>query len=170
MPSIFVWKASGPCTSKKQLRYYSGSNWFLEDNDYSSRSFIFLDQIVLSEFDDSVITYHAKQMPQDWVGTELLEVTQVPYEHIKSDNYGTLERIGDWMRFTSKREFEYDERSLAREFNAIKRWMVQRGDREPTVSAGGGQVQTVPNNNNRHMHYRKNYNHGHPKQRPSAAI
>jgi hypothetical protein len=172
MPSIFIWKASEPCTSKRQLRYYSGSNWFLEDNDYSSKSYVFLDQIVLSEFDNSVITYHAKRMPQDWVGTELLEVIQVPYEHIKSDNYGTLEHIGNWMRFTSKGEFEYDEESLAREFNTIKRWMTLRREtcvtNELPPSNNNHRKQTNPSNNHTHMHHKKNYNHGRPKPRGAA--
>jgi hypothetical protein len=169
MPSIFVWKASEPCTSKKQLRYYSGSNWFLEDNDYSSKSYLYLDQIVLSELDNSVITYRAKRMPQDWVGTELLEVIQVPYEHIKSDNYGTLERIGNWMRFISRGEFEYDEVTLAREFTAIKHWMTQRRETKELSSSNNNRYrQTIPDSDNTHVHHKKNYNHGRPKPRRAA--
>ena len=126
MPSIFVWKADEPNTSKKQIRYYSGSNWTLEDNDYSSKSYMFLDQIVIPGFNDSVITFHAKLMPQDWTGSELLEVTNVPYEQIKSDNYGTLEKIGDWMRFTSKNEIEFESESLQSELVHIKKWMTEK--------------------------------------------
>jgi hypothetical protein len=126
MPSIFVWKADEPNISKKQIRYYSGSNWALEDNDYSSKSYMFLDQIVIPGFNDSVITFHAKLMPQDWTGSELLEVTNVPYEQIKSDNYGTLEKIGDWMRFTSKNDTEFDSESLQEELVHIKKWMTEK--------------------------------------------
>jgi hypothetical protein len=125
MPSIFIWKVEEPNTSKKQIRYYSGSNWTLEDNDFSSKSYIFLDQIVIPGFNDSVITYRAKQMPQDWVGTELLEVSNVPFEQIKSDNYGTLDKIGNWMRFISKNEIEFDTESLQNEVTKIKKWMSE---------------------------------------------
>jgi hypothetical protein len=125
MPSIFVWKADEPNISKKQIKYYSGSNWILEDNDHSSKSYMFLDQIVIPGFNDSVITFHIKLMPQDWTGSELLEVTNVPYEQIKSDNYGTLEKVGDWMRFTTKNEIEFDSESLQTELLRIKKWMTE---------------------------------------------
>ena len=123
MPSIFIWKADAPNTSKKTIRFYSGSNWALEDNDYSSKSYMYLDQIVISESDNSVITFRSKDMPQDWVGTELLEVSNVPYEFVKSDTYGTLEKVGDWMRFTTKAETEFNEDFLKNEFSNIKKWM-----------------------------------------------
>ena len=126
MPSIFIWKDVVANTSKKQIKYYSGSNWMLEDDDYSSKSYMFLDQIVIPGFNDSVITFRATLMPQDWVGSELLEVTCVPYEKIKSDNYGTLEKVGDWMRFTSKNEVEFDSESLQNELVRIKKWMVEK--------------------------------------------
>jgi len=125
MPSIFVWKADEPTTSKKQIRYYSGSNWALEDNDYSSKSYMFLEQIVIPGFNDSVITFHTKLMPQDWTGSELLEVTNISYEQIKSDNYGTLEKLGDWMRFTSKNEIEFNSESLQNELLCIKKWITE---------------------------------------------
>jgi hypothetical protein len=126
MPSIFVWKADEPTTSKKQIRYYSGSNWALEDNDYSSKSYMFLEQIVIPGFNDSVITFHTKLMPQDWTGSELLEVTNLSYEQIKSDNYGILEKLGDWMRFTSKNEIKFDSESLQNELLNIKKWMTEK--------------------------------------------
>jgi hypothetical protein len=126
MPSIFIWKSEAPNTSKKQIRFYSGSNWALEDYDFSSKSYMFLDQIVIPGFNNSVITYHAKLMSQDWTGSELLEVSLVPYEQIKSDNYGTLERIGNWMRFISKREIDFDEESLKLEINHIEKWMTEK--------------------------------------------
>jgi hypothetical protein len=126
MPSIFIWKADAPNTSKKTIRFYSGSNWALEDADYSSKSYIYLEQIVISESDNSVITFHTKDMPQDWVGTELLEVTNVPYEVVKSDGYGTLEKIGDWVRFTSKNEINFELHSLKNEYSNIKKWINQK--------------------------------------------
>jgi hypothetical protein len=126
MPSIFIWKAAAPSTSKKTIRFYSGSNWVLEDSDYSSKSYIYLEQIVISESDNSVITFHTKDMPQDWVGTELLEVTNVPYEMVKSDGYGTLEKLGTWMRFTSKNKINFEIDSLKGEFANIKKWINQK--------------------------------------------
>jgi hypothetical protein len=123
MPSIFVWKSDTINTSKKQIRYYSGSNWSLEDDDYSSKSYMFLNQIVIPGFNDSVITFNAKKMPQNWVGSHLLEVTNVAYEHIKTDNYGTLDRIGEWMRFISKHDIEFDSESLQNELVCIKKWI-----------------------------------------------
>jgi hypothetical protein len=166
MPSIFIWKATEPTTSKKQLRYYSGSNWFLEENDYSSKSYMFQEQIVLSEFDNSVITYRAKKMPQDWVGHELLEVIQVPYEHIKSDRYGTLERIGNWMRFIQREETEYNEESLACEYNMIKNWMGAP-KRESSSPAERQQPQSYHRPHN-HRNYTGHYNKNTSRPPPPA--
>jgi hypothetical protein len=102
MPSIFVWNSVEPNTSKDSVRYYSGSNWFLEDIDGVSRSFLLQGQDVIldSVLGDKVIIFDSKEMNKDWVGTELLEVTQLPYKHIKSDDVGSLVMIGDWFRFT----------------------------------------------------------------------
>ena len=123
MPSIFIWKSNKQNTSKKTIRVYSGSNWILEDNDYSSKSYLYLEQIVISGFNDTVITFNIKNMPQDWTGSELLEVTQMPYELIKSDNYGTLEQIGNWMRFTCLKDIEYNKETLETELVNIQNWM-----------------------------------------------
>jgi hypothetical protein len=123
MPSIFIWKSDTPNISKKTIRVYSGANWVLEDNESSSKSYIYLEQIVISESDNSVITFNSKDMPQDWVGSELLEVSNVPYKIIKVDKYGMLEHIGNWMRFTSNNQIEFTEKSLKNEFNQIKKWI-----------------------------------------------
>jgi hypothetical protein len=124
MPSIFIWKSDKPCSSNKTIKYYSGSNWVLEDNDNYSKSYMYLEQIVISGFNDSVITFNIKKMPQDWVGSELLEVSTLPYQYIKSDNYGTLEQIGNWMRFTLNGDIEYTNEKLEEELIAIKKWML----------------------------------------------
>ena len=132
MPSIFIWKSNEPNTSKKTIRFYSGSNWVLEESDYSSKSYIYLEQIVISESNNSVITFNSKDMTQDYIGSELLEVTNIPYEIIKSDNYGTLEKIGNWMRFISKNEIDFEETSLKNEFSIIKIWMnKQSNNKQP---------------------------------------
>ena len=132
MPSIFIWKSNEPNTSKKTIRFYSGSNWVFEESDYSSKSYIYLEQIVITESNNSVITFNSKDMPQDYIGSELLEVTNIPYEIIKSDNYGTLEKIGNWMRFISKNEIDFEETSLKNEFSIIKIWMnKQSNNKQP---------------------------------------
>ena len=130
MPSIFIWKATVPNSSKKYIRYYSGSNWFLEDNDYSA-SYMYLQQIVIPEYEDSVITFHVKKMPTDWVGADLLEVNQVPITVIKNDDYGTLEHIGNWMRFISKGDMIFTKENLSKEFEKIKQW---KENHSPPVS------------------------------------
>jgi hypothetical protein len=134
MPSIFIWKSDKPNTSNTFIKFYSGSNWVLEDNEYSSKSYIYLEQIVISESDNSVITFHTKNMPQDWVGNELLEVINVQYERIKTDAYGTLERIGDWVRFTSKNEIDFDVDVLQNEFVNIKKWITEETKSKETKS------------------------------------
>jgi len=128
MPSIFIWKATTSNTSKKMIRIYSGSNWILEENEScsNSKSYMYLDQIVISESNDLLITFHTKNMPQDWVGSDLLEVSSVPYEMIKSDTVGTLEMIGEWMRFTKNDEIDYCVESLKTEYNNIKKWITHK--------------------------------------------
>jgi hypothetical protein len=131
MPSIFIWKSDVPNTSKKYIRYYSGSNWFLEDNDYSTQSYMYLQQIVIPGCDDSVITFHVKKMPQDWVGSELLEVNQLPYRLIKSDIYGCLEQIGNWMRFIQHGNHTITLENARVEYEKIKEWMQQVSPSHP---------------------------------------
>ncbi len=133
MPSIFIWKSDVPNTSKKNVRCYIGSNWVLEDNEYSSKSYMYLGQIVIPEFNDSVITFQTKNMPQDWVGNDLLEVTSVPYELVKSDNYGTLEKLGEWMRFTLKNDIIFDLGVLQNEYNKIKIWIKSEKTQEKQI-------------------------------------
>jgi hypothetical protein len=123
MPSIFIWKANSPNISKNRIKIYSGSNWILEENDTTSRSYIYLNQIVISESNNSVITFNIKNMPQDWVGSDLLEVTTVPYEIIKNDTFGILENIGNWFRFTSKNDIIFEENNIKNEYINIKKWI-----------------------------------------------
>jgi len=126
MPSIFIWKSDEPNNSTKNIKFYSGSNWSLEENGNISKSYIYLEQIVISESNNSVITFQSKDMPKDWVGSELLEVICVPYELVKSDNYGKLEKIGDWMRFTTNIEIEFNIANLKNEFISINNWISNK--------------------------------------------
>lgn len=107
MPSIFVWAATEPLKTSETsdtsdtLRYYSGSNWFLEERlDGISASYMYLDQYVLSHIDNEVLVYHAAAMPNNWVGSEVLDICNIPYSVIKEDSYGKLEQLGMWMRCT----------------------------------------------------------------------
>ncbi len=79
MPSIFIWKADTPNTSKNNIRMYLGSNWMMEDNEYSSKSYKYISQTVIPGLNNSVITIQFEKMPHDWVGSDLLEVINVPY-------------------------------------------------------------------------------------------
>ena len=126
---------------------YSGSNWVLEENEYcsNSKSYMYLDQIVISESNDLLITFHTKNMPADWVGSELLEVSYVPYEMIKSDTVGTLEMIGEWMRFTKNDEIEYSLESLKAEYINIKKWINQ------TTPNNSKHITNNSNNNSKHQ-------------------
>lgn len=126
MPSIFIWKTDIANTSKQFIRYYAGSNWFLEDNDYSSNSYMYLQQIVIpGSENNSVITFHVKKMPIDWVGADLLEVNQVPYRLLKSDNYATLEHIGNWIRCIVHHPIEYTLQNITNEYKHLMNWKNQ---------------------------------------------
>ena len=151
MPSIFIWRATTSNTSKKMIRIYSGSNWVLEENEScsNSKSYMYLDQIVISESNDLLITFHTKNMPQDWVGADLLEVSYVPYEMIKSDTMGTLEMIGEWMRFTKNAEIEYSEESLKAEHINIKKWTSQQSISQQSISQKS--ISQKTNHNSKHQ-------------------
>jgi hypothetical protein len=128
MPSIFIWKMNNSQlhksnTTKNIVRYYTGSNWVMEEEGEKSVSYQLLDQIIIPGFSDSVITYNIKYMPTNWIGSDLLEVSNVEFEKIKSDNYGTLVRIGEWMRFTLNNEIIFEENQLLKEIDVITRWM-----------------------------------------------
>ena len=153
MPSIFIWKATTSNTSKKMIKIYSGSNWVLEENESSSKSYMYIDQIVISESNDLLITFHTKNMPLDWVGSDLLEVSYVPYQMIKSDTMGTLEMIGEWMRFTKNNEIEYSEESLKAEHINIKKWINQ-----------------MPHNSSHHNSSHHNSSHHNSKHQKTKTI
>jgi len=125
MPSIFIWKATIPNLSKSSIKIHRGSNWMLEEttDTSSSKSYIYLEQNVISESDDLLITFQTKSMPRDWVGSDLLEVESVPYSIVKSDNYGVLEAVGEWMRFTLNKDVNFTKDTLIHEYNNIRQWI-----------------------------------------------
>jgi hypothetical protein len=160
MSSIFIWKSDVPNTSKKFIKYYSGSNWVLEDNEYSTNSFIYNEQIVIPGFNnDSVITFNIKKMPQDWVGSELLEVTSVPYELIKSDNYGILEKIGGWNRFSLKKSIEYNYDSLIAELLNIQKWISKTDNNNNNITNITNYINHNSYDKNNNQKHNIKYNH-----------
>jgi len=110
MPSIFVWMTECPPMVDKTdepeksstLQYYSGSNWFLEEHtvNNTSVSYQYTNQIMISHNSQHILVYSAVKMPHNWIGSDLLEVCEVPYRLIKEDSYATLEQLGQWMRCT----------------------------------------------------------------------
>ena len=107
MPSIFIWKSTAPFSpTVKTISYYAGSNWFLEDYGTHSKSAMFLGQQTLS---NDGIMYDIQWMPHDWVGPYVLEKIHVPYSLIRVTELGTLEQIGNWMRFTTKHDVSADQ-------------------------------------------------------------
>ena len=111
MPSIFIWKATAPFSpTVKTISYYAGSNWFLEDYGSHSKSAMYIDQAILSEHG---LLYDIQWMPSNWVGSYVLEQSHVPYVLIRTVEWGTLDRIGDWMRFTTKYDVPVEEREHA---------------------------------------------------------
>ena len=103
MPSIFVWKASNPISSSS-IRYYSGSNWFLEEHPSHSMSYLYCQQQTLSQG----MAFDAICMPQNWVGSEIMEIMEVPYQQIRDDADGILEQLGGWMRYRMKRDIPFE--------------------------------------------------------------
>jgi hypothetical protein len=114
MPSIFVWKAITPISSSS-IRYYSGSNWFLEEHPSHSVSYLYCQNKILSQG----MVFDAICMPQNWVGSEIMEIMEVPYQRIREDEDGVLEQIGGWMRYRTKREIPFELDTLEREFQLI---------------------------------------------------
>ena len=66
-----------------------------------------MDQATLSE---NGLLYDIQWMPSNWVGSYVLENSQVPYALIRTVEWGTLEQIGEWMRFTTKYDIPVEQR------------------------------------------------------------
>jgi hypothetical protein len=65
------------------------------------------------------MAFEAVCMPQNWVGSEIMEIMEVPYQRIREDADGVLEQLGGWMRYRAKREIPFELDSLEREFQRI---------------------------------------------------
>jgi len=118
MPSIFVWPASEPISTLSTCTYYSGSNWFIQENGNTTIGYEYQQQTALS----GVLIWKAKRLSQDQLGTYLLEVLTIPYRLVKDDSYATLEQVGAWMRCILKKETEYDVNTLQNEWVVIQKW------------------------------------------------
>ena len=119
MPSIFVWKAKQPISNCTTIQYYSGANWFLEEHSSYSKSAIYLHQQALS---NNGWMFDIKWMPNNWVGSHLLENKLLPYSLIKDDHYARLEQIGDWMRATTIQDIPHESRE--KEWSTIQQWSL----------------------------------------------
>jgi hypothetical protein len=119
MPSIFVWKSNRPLPTST-ITYYAGEDWFLEDHGTQTRSVRIEQQCTLS----NSIAYDTHSMPRDWVGSYLLEQTTLSYTLLKEDQYGRLEQMGDWLRFTLRQEIVFEKAALEREHHKILRWVT----------------------------------------------
>ena len=120
MPSIFVWKAITPISSSS-IRYYSGTNWFLEEHASHSLSYLYCQHQTLSQG----MVFDAQCMPQNWVGSEIMEIMEVPYQLIREDADGVLEQLGGWMRYRSKCDIPFELDTLEREFQRIMNPLVK---------------------------------------------
>jgi hypothetical protein len=119
MPSIFVWKSNRPLPTST-ITYYEGEDWFLEDHGAQTHSVCIEQQCTLS----GAIAYDTHIMPRDWVGSYLLEQTILPYALLKEDHYGQLEQLGDWLRFTLRKEIVFKKDVLEREHQKILTWIT----------------------------------------------
>ncbi len=101
--------------SSSSIRYYSGSNWFLEEHASHSFSYLYCQQQTLSQG----MVFDAQCMPQNWVGSEIMEIMEVPYQLIREDADGVVEQLGGWMRYRSKCDIPFELDTLEREFQRI---------------------------------------------------
>ena len=101
--------------SSSCIRYYSGSNWFLEEHSSHSFSYLYCQHQILSQG----MAFDAQCMPQNWVGSEIMEIMEVPYQLIREDADGVVEQLGGWMRYRSKCDIPFELDTLEREFQRI---------------------------------------------------
>jgi hypothetical protein len=66
--------------------------------------------------------FDIKWMPNNWVGSHLLENKSLPYSLVKEDHYARLEQIGDWMRATVILDIPHESRE--KEWLTIQEWSL----------------------------------------------
>ena len=78
-------------------------------------SYLYCQQQTLSQG----MAFDAICMPQNWVGSEIMEIMEVPYQQIREDADGILEQLGGWMRYRMKRDIPFELDILESEFQRI---------------------------------------------------
>lgn len=78
-------------------------------------SYLYCQQQTLSQG----MAFDAICMPQNWVGSEIIEIMEVPYQQIREDADGILEQLGGWMRYRMKRDIPFELDILESEFQRI---------------------------------------------------
>jgi hypothetical protein len=78
-------------------------------------SYLYCQQQTLSQG----MAFDAICMPQNWVGSEIMEIMEVPYQQIRDDADGILEQLGGWMRYRMKRDIPFELDILESEFQRI---------------------------------------------------
>jgi hypothetical protein len=125
MLSIFIWKTTSSASTAKKIKICTGSNWFLQETPDSQNSYKYIAQEVIEVDSKQIMVQHVKEMPNDWVGSDVLEMIELPYEEIKNDEYGSLIKIGSWFRLTLKKMINFEKRTLESEFQmAIGNWKL----------------------------------------------
>jgi len=125
MLSIFIWKSNSNVDSKTEtLKIYNGSTWFLQETAKSvQNSYKYIAREVIESDSVRVMVQHVKEMPSDWVGSDVLDCVELPYQEIKSDAYGSLIKLGTWFRFTLKGVIDFEKPVLESEFRKIVKWI-----------------------------------------------
>ena len=84
-------KSSLSCS---MIRYYRGTDWFLEEHDDVSYSY----QLLSQEQGQGYLYYSVKKMETDWIGSDLLNELDVPYTLYQESNGWQWEKVGVWYR------------------------------------------------------------------------
>lgn len=118
MQSIFIWKTDNE-NGLSDILYHSGSDWFMEEHNDKSYSYQYNNQVDFELDNDTILVYQVTAMPSNWVGSDLLESSNVKYKVHKNDSYGKLDQLGCWMRFISK-DSTFCLENLKEEFKKIR--------------------------------------------------
>ena len=141
MPSIFLWKVDPSVPAPRStLTYTRGPGWWLEeekcDRPVRSRSFRLHKSTRVTE---SVTAFDTECMPTDWVGEDLFETVEVPYQFYKFDPvYGRLDRVDEWMRWTTIQDLPCTEDDLQAIWKDAQGWIHSRHKVHEHHPAGGG--------------------------------
>jgi hypothetical protein len=165
MPSIFIWKSETPNTSKKYIKQYIGIDWILEDTINSSRSYIIHDQHIYNIKSTNILIYDIDIKSSDWTGgSEILRVVEVPYQFISVNEYGTLEKIGNWMRFITHKDITHCNEIYDKMYEILSKMSITT-NLEYNIVTHSNKIHTNINttvntniNNRNKNNYRDNYN------------